>query len=248
MTIKSKTIDQEEIEHFSKDSHDWWNENGPFAPLHRLNPSRLSYIKKQICEHMHLDFNDAMSLKDISVLDIGCGGGLVSEPLTRLGAHVTGIDADPLAIQIAQDHAQDAGLKISYKNKDISSIKPSFDIVLALEILEHVKDIEEFIKECKRVVKPGGLIIFSTLNRTIKSYALGIIAAEYILRWVPKGTHDWSKFIRPSELVQYSQKNGLKPIDITGLIYQASSQEFLLSDKDIGVNYFLSAKNLNESK
>ena len=242
----SSTVQKEEIEHFSKDAPRWWDESGPFAPLHRLNPVRLDYIKTQICSHFERDHKDFKALKRLSILDIGCGGGLVCEPMARMGAKVTGIDADIVAIETANEHAKQSGLNIDYQNTTAEDVDDTFDIVLALEIVEHVSNIEDFVKACSKLVKPGGLIIFSTLNRTPKSFALGIIAAEYILRWVPRGTHSWRKFVKPSELAKAARHSGLKPGDITGLIYNPLKASFTLSKSDIDVNYLMSLKKTQE--
>lgn len=231
-----------EIAHFSKDSANWWDENGPFKPLHALNPVRLSYIKAQICAHYGLDTNSLSPFKGLKVLDIGCGGGLVCEPLARLGGSVTGADADPVAIQTAKDHAGQSGLSIDYQNKPAEQLKGPFDVVLALEIIEHVEDPAAFVASVAKLCKPGGLVIFSTLNRTGKSFALGIVAAEHILRWVPVGTHSWKKFVRPAELGRYARAAGLKPADITGLIFNPLKNAFALHKSDLDVNYLLSTK------
>lgn len=261
----TNTVDQKEIQQFSKDSGQWWDESGPFAPLHRLNPVRLSYIKQQICGAFERDVNDLKALKGLDILDIGCGGGLVCEPLARLGANVTGADADAQAIDVASAHADESGLKIQYYNGSAESLLDSlrkrgssktiqkdpgfrrddvagFDVVLALEIIEHVQTPAEFVDSVSRLVKPGGLVIFSTLNRNPKSFLLGIVAAEYILRWVPKGTHSWKKFIKPSELARFARATGLKPHDVTGLIFNPVKDAFALSKHDLDVNYLLSAK------
>jgi len=236
------TIDENEINHFAKDSAHWWDENGPFKPLHRLNPIRMSYIKQQICNHTKRDFNDLSALKDLNIIDIGCGGGLVCESLTRMGANVTGIDADKNAIKTAKDHASGNDLDITYICDDAQSIEQKFDVVLALEIIEHVTNPQTFIEICKKRLKPGGLLILSTLNRTKKSYALGIIAAEYILRWIPRGTHSWKKFIKPSEITHMARDMDLKPHNITGLIFNPLKNEFELSETDLDVNYLIALK------
>jgi len=258
----SASVERKEIEHFSRDAPRWWDESGPFAPLHRLNPVRLDYIKGQICGHFKRDVQSFTPFKGLSVLDIGCGGGLVCEPMARLGANVCGIDADDVAIEVAGEHAEVSGLEIDYQCTTAENIllAPSphggegrgaasvegeggkkYDVVLALEIVEHVSNLEEFVKACAALVKPGGMIIFSTLNRTPKSFALGIVAAEYILRWVPRGTHSWQKFVKPSELARAARRSGLTPDDITGLIYNPVQSSFSLSKNDVDVNYFMRA-------
>lgn len=237
----TNSVDPKEIQQFSKDSGQWWDEKGAFAPLHRLNPVRLSYIKAQICEHYGRDVNALDALKGLDILDVGCGGGLVCEPLARLGGNATGADADSQAIDVAIAHAAESGLKIKYENKPAEDIKKKFDVVLALEIIEHVSSPAEFVASISKLVKPGGLVIFSTLNRNPKSFLLGIVAAEYILRWVPKGTHSWKKFIKPSELSRFARAAGLKPHNITGLVFNPARDEFLLSENDIDVNYLLTA-------
>ncbi len=236
---QSTSVDQGEIEHFSKDSNHWWDEQGPFKPLHRLNPVRLKFIKQQICDHYDRDFDDLKALTDLNIIDIGCGGGLVCEPLARMGATVTGVDADKNAISVATDHAENASLNIQYISDDIQDIGKQYDIVLALEVIEHVNDISLFMEQIISVLKPEGLLIMSTLNRTPKSYALGIIAAEHILRWVPKGTHSWKKFVKPSEISGEARKHGLKPQKIKGLIFNPLKNEFSLSETDLDVNYLI---------
>lgn len=243
--IKNKqTIDDQEIENFSRIADEWWDPNGNFKPLHQLNPTRISYIKEQVCKHLEKDVTSITALTDVSILDVGCGGGLVCEPLTRLGANMTGLDASEKNIQIAKAHAEKSKLAIDYKHgsvEDLSQEQQKYDVVLALEIIEHVADVELFIQSCLDCLKPGGLIIFSTLNRTVKSYALGIVAAEYILRWLPQGTHNWKKFIKPSELVHHLQPLNANAIDTCGLVYNPLTQEFSLKNNDLDVNYFLTA-------
>lgn len=235
------TVDAREIQNFSKDAARWWDVNGPFAPLHKLNPTRLSYLRERIDAHYGCDPKSLSPYKKLSLLDIGCGGGLVCEPMARLGARVTGIDADATAIETAKHHAKQSGLTIDYRAITTADLKQTFDIVFALEIIEHVADPAQFVKEVSSLVKPNGIVVFSTLNRTAKSYALGIIAAEYIVRWVPAGTHTWKKFVKPSELARLARAASLTPKNVQGMVYHPLSKEFRLSDHDTDVNYFLAA-------
>lgn len=235
--------------------------------MHRLNPVRMGYIRAQIGQHYGLPDGDLKAFKGLRILDIGCGGGLVCEPLARLGADVTGIDADGQAVSVAREHADRQGLKINYIHGAVedllSSPHPSrgrsipsphgrgkhdkagrgegaYDVVTALEIVEHVNDVEAFVKSAAGLCKPGGMMILSTLNRTPQSFLLGIVAAEHILRWVPRGTHDWKKFVRPSELAAALRAGGMTPGDITGYRFNPLTQEFEMS-RDVSVNYFLTA-------
>lgn len=241
------TVNQKEIAHFTKDSSHWWDEDGPFKPLHRLNHVRLSYIKERICDVWKLDHNNLKPFKGLSILDIGCGGGLVCEPMARLGADVTGIDADQNAISVAANHAKPQGLPItyySYSTEDLLS-RPAtkqYDVVLALEIAEHVDDVDKFVGDCVDLCKKGGIIVFSTLNRTPKSFLLGKIAAEYILGWVPHGTHDWKKFLKPSELAASIRKAAGDVISTEGMVFDPVRGEFKRSANDLAVNYFMSVK------
>lgn len=255
MTKKAinRTLDPDEIGRFAKDAPQWWDESGPFAPLHRLNPARLGYIKSMLCTHYGRDVGGLASLHDLKVIDIGCGGGLIAEPLARLGADVTGIDGDAVAIAIAKTHAAGNNLDITYlattTDQFLASTKARFDVVLALEIVEHVTDINAFVDDCVDLCKPGGIIIFSTLNKTLKSLALGKIAAEYILRWVPAGTHDWKKFVRPSTLAAALRQSGATPQNVKGLVFNPLQNIFVLSDTDLDVNYFMtSTKNKSRER
>lgn len=227
-----------EIQHFQKDSAHWWDPNGPFGPLHRQNPTRMQLIRDAITEHYE-------NIKGLSIIDIGCGGGLACEPLTRLGANMTGIDADEQAIRVAKEHAAQQNLDINYicaGTEDIQQNKLKYDVVLALEIIEHVDSPQQFVQDCFHLCKPDGLVIISTLNRTLKSFALGIIAAEYILRWVPQGTHHWSKFIKPAELAQFCRNANGSTKDIKGICFNPIENDFYISDKDMDVNYTLIAE------
>lgn len=233
------TADPEDIARFGAIGESWWDETGPMKPLHRMGPVRLSYIRDRICAALN-----KKSLKGVSILDIGCGGGLIAEPLTRQGAKVTGIDASEENISVAQAHAKSSDLDVDYQAvlaEDLAARKKKYDAVIALEIVEHVADVDLFVKSCADLTKPDGVVILSTLNRTAKSYLFGIVAAEYVLRWLERGTHDWNKFLKPSELVRHAENHGLKAVNLTGMIYNPVTQEFSLSDKDLAVNYFLTA-------
>jgi len=243
-TAKHSTIDRDEVAQFDSLGNKWWDENGPMAPLHRLNPVRLQYIRDMICAHKGRAGDAVVALKGLSVADVGCGGGLVAEPLCRMGAAVTGIDAGKENIRTARAHAARHGLDIEYLAstvEDVAEAGKKFDAVTALEIIEHVSDPELFIDSCCKVLKKDGVLILSTLNRTAKSFALGIVAAEYILRWLPAGTHDWKKFMKPSEVARLLEKNGMRVTDVRGLVYNPFSRAFSLSKGDLDVNYLLTA-------
>lgn len=230
MTNRS-TASDDEIKKFEAMATDWWNPYGKFKPLHDLAPLRLEYIINMAKKHFQLP-----SLK---VLDIGCGGGLVSEPLARLGADVTGIDASKINIDIAKKHSFDMGVKVNYQNilaEDLAGTGQKFQLILALEILEHVENLELFIASCEQLLAPNGVIIFSTINRTIESYIKAIIGAEYILKWLPIGTHDWNKFLKPAEICSYTKNLELQ--DIQGISYSILSRTWKFS-KDIKNNYFI---------
>ncbi len=242
-TRNSATLDREEVDRFAKDAALWWDANGPFKPLHRITPVRLTYIRDQLCQRFQRDPKAASSLSGLSVLDIGCGGGLVAEPLARLGASVTGIDPGPENIEAAKAHAQGMGLGIDYRiatAEEIAASGVTFDAVLLLEVVEHVPDVPAFLARISPMLKPGGIMLLSTLNRTYKAYAFMIIAAELILRWVPAGTHQWQRFVTPEELRAALGAAGLTPTDTTGLVYNPLADEFSLS-RDTDVNYFATA-------
>lgn len=242
-SAKLNTLDPEEIARFSKISSTWWDENGPFKPLHHLNPTRLEYITLQIAQCYSKNTVISPNFQGLSIIDIGCGGGLVCEPLTRLGASVTGIDGSDKTIEVASAHAKLMGLDIDYhctSAETIAETGQKFDVVLALEVVEHVADVPGFIKTCYDLTKPGGLVIFSTLNRTMKSYAIAIIGAEYVMRWLPKGTHEWKKFITPGELGRQLQDTGLTLTDIKGMSFNPLTWSWHLG-QDLDVNYFITA-------
>lgn len=236
MSTASAFKDEKEIEHFAQDANKWWDLDGPFAPLHKLNPVRLRFITDQIKAHFDVD-----ALEGVTLLDVGCGGGLVCEPLARLGGDVTGIDLEEGAIEVAKQHASDQSMNIDYRAQTVESLENKFDVVLALEIAEHVVDPAGFIKACAQRLKPGGLLIVSAPNRTARSFMEAIVAAEYILRWVPRGTHDWRKFIKPSEMAEYVRDAGLLPTNMTGVSYHPILDRFALSDTALHTNYLLSA-------
>lgn len=241
----TSTIDREEVEQFSRIAAEWWDETGKFAPLHRLNPLRIGYIRARIEQHFgHLVNGDA-PFRNLRLADIGCGGGLLCEPMARLGASVTGIDASATNIGVASTHAQSMGLIIDYRAttaEDLAATAAQFDVVLALEIIEHVADLDLFYDSLVKLVKPGGLLIMSTINRTAKAYAMAIIGAEYVLRWLPAGTHDWKKFVRPSEMAAALATRSLTVTDTKGMIFHPLSWKFSLSDTDLDVNYLLTAE------
>ncbi|MDX2028775.1 MAG: bifunctional 2-polyprenyl-6-hydroxyphenol methylase/3-demethylubiquinol 3-O-methyltransferase UbiG [Alphaproteobacteria bacterium] len=238
------SVATEEISQFSRHAADWWNPEGSFRPLHKLNPIRLEYIRDQACEHFGRNPESRHALKDLKILDVGCGGGLLAEPMTRMGGQVTGLDASEEGITVARAHAKGSGLKIDYQVGSVEAWtrkKNRYDLITALEIVEHVADLESFIGCLTSLLQPNGLLIMSTLNRTPKSFLLGIVAAEYVLGWVPKGTHQWQKFLRPSELVGHLDDVELKTTDLTGMIFNPLRGEFQLSPSDLGVNYMLTA-------
>jgi 2-polyprenyl-6-hydroxyphenyl methylase/3-demethylubiquinone-9 3-methyltransferase len=242
------TVDPAEIERFSRIAGEWWDPAGKFAPLHRLNPLRIGYIRDRAAQHWQRDALSGVPLQGLSVLDIGCGGGLLSEPMARLGARVTGVDAAARNVGVAARHAEKQGLAIDYRRGTAEALAASgnqFDIVLALEIVEHVADVDLFLKSCGRMVKPDGLLFLSTLNRTAKAWALAIAGGEYILRWLPRGTHDWKKFLKPSEVVNGLDAAGIAAQEIVGVVYSPLSRAWSLSKSDLDVNYMLYGSKLS---
>ena len=233
------SINKKEIEKFSKIAEEWWNPNGKFKPLHNFNPIRIRYIKDNIVK----DFNIKSSnkpLKNIKILDIGCGGGLLSEPMSRLGANVVGIDASVKNIKVAKFHAKKNKLKINYKVASPETIKTKikFDVILNMEIVEHVEDISFFINESSKLLKKNGVMFIATLNKTLKSYAFAIIGAEYILKWLPIGTHDWEKFIKPNDLINIAKKNHLILKKLDGMKFNILDNSWKISS-DTSVNYII---------
>ena len=235
--MKSNSINKQEIEKFSKIATEWWSPNGKFKPLHKFNPIRIQYLKKNIIEHFKLK-HSSQPLKKINILDIGCGGGLLSEPMSKLGANVTAIDASKKNIEVAKFHAKKNNLKINYlcSSPEKLNIKKKFDVILNMEIIEHVDDISFFIKKSSNLLKKNGLMFVATLNKTFKSYLFAIIGAEYILKWLPIGTHDWEKFVKPDELVNLGKKFNLKLKKLNGMEFNPIMDKWYLSN-DKSVNY-----------
>ena len=235
------TVDAAEIAKFEAMAAEWWDSNGKFKPLHMLNPCRLDYITQQIAMEFDRDLTQPEPFKGLRLLDIGCGGGLLSEPMTRLGATVVGVDAAERNIPVAQLHAEQSGLEIDYRcttAEDLAaSDEPRFDVVLNMEVVEHVADPLACLTACQQLMKSGGLMICSTLNRNPKSFVMGIIGAEYVMRWLPKGTHDWRKFITPDELFQLIEQSGLTPVDRKGFQLNPVTWKWRISAKDLSVNY-----------
>ena len=238
------TLDAAEIERFSRLAADWWDPRGPMAPLHKFNPVRLGYIRDQAAMHFQRDPKQLDCLKDLRILDIGCGGGLLSEPLARIGAEVVGADPAANNIEVAKLHAAETGVGVDYRATTAEALADAserFDIVLAMEVIEHVTDVKLFVGRCAEMVRPGGLMITATLNRTLKAFALAIVGAEYVLRWLPRGTHQWDKFVTPEELESALQAGGLRRIGESGVIYNLLADKWQLSP-DMDVNYMITAE------
>ncbi|CAK0756230.1 Ubiquinone biosynthesis O-methyltransferase [uncultured Gammaproteobacteria bacterium] len=240
--MTATTIDAAEVARFSAIAAEWWNPAGKFRPLHRFNPIRISYIRDAVCRRFGRDPLAPQPLAGLRLLDIGSGGGLLAEPMARLGAEVLGIDAAERNVKTAAVHAAEAGLAIDYRlsaAETLAETGDQFDVVLAMEIVEHVADVPLFLKSVAALVKPGGLLFMATLNRTPKSWLMAIVGAEYVLRWLPRGTHDWQKFVKPSELAAGLVPAGLVIRDLTGMIYHPLTDSFALAPRDLAVNYML---------
>ena len=235
--MKNNTINKKEIEKFSKIAEEWWNPEGKFKPLHKFNPIRISYIKENIIETFKLE-SKKNPLKNIKILDVGCGGGLLSEPMCRLGATVTGIDASDKNINVAKIHSQKDNLKINYfcSSPEKFKIDDKFDVILNMEIVEHVEDVNLFLSSCNKLLKKNGIMFVATLNKTLKSYFFAIIGAEYILRWLPIGTHEWEKFLKPEDLISMQKKNNLKLDKLNGMNFNFLKDKWSVGD-DKSVNY-----------
>jgi len=240
----ASSVDQAEVERFSRHAADWWDPRGPMAALHKFNPVRLAYIRDQSAASFGRDSKKLNSLAGLRILDIGCGGGILSEPLARLGAQVIGADPSEDNIVAARAHAEKTGIAVDYRAttaEELAAAAERFDVVLAMEVVEHVADVESFVATCASMVKPGGLMIAATLNRTMKSFALAIVGAEYILRWLPRGTHQWDKFVTPMELEEAIEHHGLQVIGERDVIYNPFADRWQLSS-DMDVNYMLVAQ------
>lgn len=239
------SIDPDEIAKFEAMAAEWWDPSGKFKPLHMMNPVRLDYVTRQIAAEFARDLRQSRPFDGLRILDIGCGGGLISEPMARLGASVTGADAAPTNISVASLHAEQQGVAIDYRATTAEALLDEglrFDVVLALEIVEHVADPAAFIQTCHDLLRPGGVLILSTLNRTVRSFGMAIIGAEWIMRWLPKGTHEWDRFITPDELSQMTTGAGLTELDRRGMIFNPVTWRWSLSNRDLAVNYALTAR------
>ena len=239
----SETLDPAEIDRFRRLADDWWDPRGRMRPLHEIAPARLGYIRDAACRHFRRDLKAMRALEGLTALDIGCAAGLVSEPVARMGAQITGIDPGAELIAAARAHAGAGGLAIDYRcarTEELAAAGERFDLVLCLEVVEHVPDPAAFLATCGKLLAPGGLMIVSTLNRTLKSYALAIVGAEYVLAWLPRGTHQWDRFVTPAELASYLAAAGLAETDRCGMIYNPLRAGWALS-RDTDVNYFMAA-------
>jgi 2-polyprenyl-6-hydroxyphenyl methylase / 3-demethylubiquinone-9 3-methyltransferase len=240
MNSAINTVDDAEIAKFEAMAADWWDPKGKFAPLHAMNPVRLDYITAQIAAEYGRDLRGPRAFDGLRILDIGCGGGLLSEPMARLGATVVGADAAEGNLPVARIHAEQSGLDIDYRHSTAETLAAEgeqFDAVLNMEVVEHVADPLAYLTACRQLLKPGGLMIASTINRNPKSFAIAIIGAEYVMRWLPKGTHDWQKFITPEELFALLEGAGLDPVDRKGFVFNPVSWHWSVSDRDLSVNY-----------
>ncbi len=238
------SVDAREVAKFAALADQWWDEEGPFRPLHRLNPVRLGFIRDHLAEKFARDIRAAHPLKGLRIADIGCGGGLLAEPLARLGATVTGIDATAQNIRAASAHAAQSGLAIDYRVATAEALHDAgerFDAVLNMEVVEHVADVDAFLDAAAGLVRPGGLMLAATLNRTLKSYGFAILGAEFLLRWLPRGTHDWRRFVRPSELAAGLRRANMTVTQFAGVVYNPLSGRWSLDEQDLDVNYMLVA-------
>jgi 2-polyprenyl-6-hydroxyphenyl methylase/3-demethylubiquinone-9 3-methyltransferase len=241
---RTSTVDTAEVERFSRHAGDWWAPRGPMAALHKFNPVRLAYIRDQAAARFGRNPRRLDCLKGLRILDIGCGGGILSEPLARLGAGMVGVDPAEENIEVARAHAEEQGVAVDYRTgtaEALAEAGEAFDVVLAMEVVEHVVDVLLFVSTCASMVRPGGLMIAATLNRTLKSFALAIVGAEYVLRWLPRGTHQWDKFVTPRELETAIENSGLRVTGERGVVYNLFADRWQLSS-DMDVNYMLVAE------
>jgi 2-polyprenyl-6-hydroxyphenyl methylase/3-demethylubiquinone-9 3-methyltransferase len=242
--LESRSVDAVEVANFTGMAGGWWDENGPFRPLHRLNPCRLAFLRDRLAVEFGRDAGPIRPFGGLSLVDIGCGGGLIAEPMARLGFAVTGIDAVEKSLTVARTHAAAEGVEVDYRAQSVEDLAASgaqFDVVLALEVVEHVADLEGFVDAAGALVRPGGVAVFSTLNRTVRSYLFGIIGAEYVLRWLPRGTHTWSKFLKPSELAASVRHAGLEVRELAGMSFDPLGSGWRIS-RDLGMNYLMVAR------
>ena len=242
--MNTTTVDPAEVAKFEAMAAEWWDLEGKFKPLHMMNPVRLGYITDQIAAEFGRDLNDDQPFKGLRILDIGCGGGLLCEPMCRLGAEIVGVDAAERNIPVAQAHARQSGLDIDYRHTTAEAMAAAgeqFDVVLNMEVVEHVADPQAYLTACQQLLKPGGLHICSTINRNPKSFAVAIVGAEWVMRWLPKGTHEWNKFITPDELYALISTAGLPPVDRKGFVFNPILWSWSISDRDLSVNYVTAA-------
>jgi len=242
---KHSSVVEAEVARFSRVAADWWNPRGPMAALHKFNPVRLGFIRDEAAARFERDARKLDCLKGLRMLDIGCGGGILSEPLARLGAQMVGADPSRENIAVARAHAEESGIAVDYRAttaEELSAGGETFDVVLAMEVVEHVADVKAFVATCAGMVAPGGLMVAATLNRTLKSFALAIVGAEYVLRWLPRGTHQWDKFVTPDELTAAFERGGLQVTAESGVIYNPLADRWQLSS-DMDVNYMMVAEN-----